>query len=111
MPVLVQSEHLNRNVSGCGILFQMIEHRPAQHVRQEDVEGYRSRVEFAGESETFRSLHCDQDLETFVTRKVAKDLSIMRIILDDEQHRILGLKIVAVIRDMLDLMLRDLHTR
>ena len=37
--VFIESEHLDRNMPGGGILLEMVEHRPSQHVGQEYIEG------------------------------------------------------------------------
>ena len=47
VPVLVQREHLHRNVAGCRILLQLVQDRPAQHVGQEHVQRDRGRMVFA----------------------------------------------------------------
>ena len=41
MPVLIEREHLHGNVARAGVLLEMIQHRPAQHVGQENVERNR----------------------------------------------------------------------
>ena len=102
MPVFIQSQHLHRDVPRCGILFQVIEHGPTQHVGQEDVERNCGRMEFAGQSQRFRAAHRDQHLESFVVRQIAKNAGVVRIIFDDQQDRIVRLQIGAVVGNALD---------
>ena len=45
-----------------GILLQVIEHGPAEHVGQENVERNRGRMEFASERECFGAARRDQHL-------------------------------------------------
>ena len=53
LPVLVQRHDLHRNVPRQRILLELVEHRPAQHVRQEHVERDRRRLELARQRERF----------------------------------------------------------
>ena len=53
VPVFVQGQHLDWDVAGGRVLFQMIEHGPAQHVRQENIERDGGGMEFAGQRERF----------------------------------------------------------
>ena len=106
MPVFIQRQHLDRDVPGGRILFQMIEHRPAQHVGQEDIQRYRCGMEFAGQGQGFCAIHRDQHLESRVARQIAQHPRVVRIIFDDQQDRIVGLQVLAVVGDLLDLQLR-----
>ena len=49
MPILVEREHLDRDMAGACILLEVIEHGPAEHIGQEDVERDRSRMVFLGQ--------------------------------------------------------------
>ena len=53
LPVLIQCQHLNRNVTHGRILLEMVEHGPAQHVRQENIERYGSWMELPGQLQSF----------------------------------------------------------
>ena len=72
MPVFVQSQHLDRNVPRRRVLFQMVEHGPAQHVREEHIQRNRGGMEFARQGQRFRAIHRHQDLETLVVRQDRK---------------------------------------
>ena len=70
MPVFIQREHLNRDVPRGRVLFQMVEHGPAQHVRQEYVQRDGRGMELAGQSERFRAAHGDEHLEALVAGQI-----------------------------------------
>ena len=84
---------------GSGVLFQMVEHRPAQHVRKEYVERYRCWMELAGQSQSFRSAHGHQHLESLVVRQINQNTRVVRIVFNDQQDWIVGLQIRAVVCD------------
>ena len=71
MPVLIQSQHLDRDVAHGRVLLQMIEHRPAEHIRQEDVQRHGSRPKLACQRKAFRSAHSDENLKSAVAGQVA----------------------------------------
>ena len=58
MPVFIQGEHLHRNVPRAGILLQMVQHRPAQHVGQEDIERNGRGMKFVSERRALRFRAC-----------------------------------------------------
>ena len=105
MPVFIQSQHLDWNVPRGWILFQMVQHRPAQHVWQEDIQRNRGGMEFARQSESFRPAHRDQHLESFVARQIAKHSGIVGVILHNQQDSIVRLQIGPVVADTFDLQL------
>ena len=43
--------------------------------------------------------HRDQNLESLVARQIAQNARIVRIVFDDQQHRIAFLQIVAIVLD------------
>ncbi len=100
--VFIERQHLNRNVPGGRILLQVVEHRPAQHVRKENIERNGGRVEFAGQSKRFRAASGHQDLETVIVGQIAQDAGVVRIVFDNQQNGILRLQIFAVVGDLLD---------
>ena len=57
LAVLVQRDDLHRNVAGQRIVLELAQHRPAQHVGQEDVERDRGRLELLGEIERVGAAH------------------------------------------------------
>ena len=48
LAILIHRQHLNRNVPHRGVLFEVVENGPSQHIRQENIERYSGWVEFAG---------------------------------------------------------------
>ena len=55
--------------------------------------------------------HSHQYLESLVARKIAEHAGIVRVVFDNQQDRIVGLQIVAVVGDLLDRMFRDVGQR
>ena len=74
-----------------GILLQMIEHRPAQHVGQEYVQRYGRGMEFTSQRKRFRAARRHQNLEPFVVRQIAQDARIVRIVFHDQQNGVVRL--------------------
>ena len=101
VPVFVERQHLHGNVARGRILLQMIEHGPAQHVGQEDIERDGGGMEFARQRKCFGAAQRDQNLESVVARQVAEHARVVRIVLDDQQDRIVRLQIVAVVLESL----------
>ena len=46
--VFIESQHLNGNMPGGWVLLQMVEHSPAQHIGQKNIQRHSGRVELAG---------------------------------------------------------------
>ena len=85
----------------------MVEHGPAQHVGQEDIQRDSRGMELASQSKGFRTAQGDENLESLIARQIAKHAGIVRIVFDDQQDRIVGLQIVAIVRDLLGRMFGD----
>src|ERR1700687_1184641 len=113
LPVFVQRDDLNRNVSGQRVVLQLTEHRPAQHIGQEHIERHRGGLELLGEIQRLGTAGGDQDLETLVASQVYQDARIMRIVLDNQKNRVPRFEIQPVVRELLDdtLRRRDLQRR
>src|SRR5580692_10818115 len=62
----VNCQYLDRDMPSGRILFQMAEHGPAQHVRQEHVERDGRRVELTGEGQGFCATRSHENLESLV---------------------------------------------
>ena len=106
MAVLVQGKHLHWNVPSRRILLQVVEHRPAQHVGQEDVQRNRGGMELAGQGESFRAAQGYKNFESLVARQITEHAGVVRIVFDDQQNSIVGLQIVAIVQNLLDRMFR-----
>ena len=55
--IVVEGEHLHRNVAGARILLEVVEDGPAEHVGQEDVEGDGGGIVFTGQGQRFGAGH------------------------------------------------------
>ena len=88
LPVLVERDDLHRDVAQRRVLLELAEHRPAEHVGQEDVERDRRRAVLARERQRLGAARRDQHLEALRARQVDEDARVVRIVLDDEQHRV-----------------------
>ena len=92
LAVLVERDDLHRDVPRQRVLLELAEHGPAEHVGQEHVERDRRRLVLLGEVERIGAAHRDQHLEALVAREVDHDARIVRIVLDDQQHGVAGLR-------------------
>ena len=85
-----------------GILLQMIQHGPAQHVRQKNIQHDRQRVEFAGQrAHMSRRGSVTTPLNPLLPHHTQQDLREMRIVLDDQHNRVAGQHGFPVIVDLL----------
>src|SRR2546423_14852466 len=66
--VVIESQHLDWNVTCGRILLQVIKNGPSQHVRKENVEGNCRRMVLAGQCQSFGAPVCDQHLESLIAR-------------------------------------------
>ena len=89
------------NVARGRVELELVEHRPAEHVGQEDVERDGGGVELPGQGQAHRALGGDDALEALVARQAQQDAGVVRIVLDDEQHGVAVLDGVAVVLDVL----------
>ena len=88
MPVFVEGQHLHRDVPGRRILLQVVQHRPAQHVGQENIQRNGRRMILVRERKRFRAARGHQNFKSLVAGKIAQDARIVRIVLDDQQDGI-----------------------
>jgi len=102
MAVFIESENLHGNVPGGGVLLEMVENRPAQHVGKENVERNGGGMELPRQSKSLGASRGDQHFEAFVARQVAQHAGIVRIVFDDQEHRVVRLQILAIVGNMLD---------
>ena len=102
LPVFVQRHDLHGNMPGVGILLQLTQHRPSEHVGKEHVERDRRRLVLARERQRVGAAHRHEHLEALVVRQVDEDARVVRVVLDDEERRIARLEIVAVVGNGFD---------
>ena len=101
LPGLVGRDELHRNVSCQRVLLELVEHRPAEHVRKKDVERHGGREELFGERQRLISTVRHEDLETGTARDVDEEPGIVRVVLDDEQRQVPWDHFVAVVENHL----------
>ena len=83
-------------------MLQLAQHRPAEHIGQEDIERHRGGLELLGEIERLGTAGRDQDLEPLVAGEINQHARIMRIVLDNQENCVPRLEIQSVVRDLLD---------
>ena len=101
LAIFFERHDLHRDVARLRVLLQLAQHRPAQHVGQEDVERHRHRPVLASETQRLAAAHRDQHLEALVVGQIDQDARVVRIVFDDQQDRIVRIEIVAVVGDRL----------
>ena len=106
LAILVERHHLHRDVARLGILLQLAEDGPAEHVGQEDVERHRGRPVLARQRQRVGAARRGQHLEAVVVGEVDEHSRVVRVVLDDEQRRLAGLHVLAVVGHRLDGPLR-----
>src|SRR5690606_27348232 len=75
-------------MAGPRIHLQAAEYRPAEHVRKKNVESDRGRLILAREFERMLPTVGHDDLEATVASEPHHDPRIVRIVLDDQEHRV-----------------------
>ena len=106
VPVFIESQHLDRDVAGGGVLFQMVEHGPTQHVGKKNIQRYCCGMELPGQRQCLRASHGHQHFESLVVRQINQNARIVRIVFHDQQDRIVRLQVFTVVRDALN---REFH--
>ena len=99
LPLLLDREHLHRDVARRRIELQVVEHRPAEHVGQEDVERDGGRQVLARQRQRRLAAVGDDALEALVAREAEQDARVVRVVVDDEQDVVASLDVVAVVGD------------
>ena len=88
LSIFVKRHNLHGNVSCLGVVLQLAEHRPSEHVRQEHIERYGGGTELLGQRQRFGAAHRHQGLEPFVAGEIGQNPSVVRIVFDNQQGRI-----------------------
>ena len=97
--LLLDRDDLHGNVPGGGVELQIIQHGPAEHVRQEDIEGDGGGLKLPREGQGRGAAGGDDAFEPFLPRQAQQDPGIMRIVFDDQQGLVAGLDLLAVVGD------------
>ncbi len=85
LPLLVDRDDLHRDVPRRRVELEVVEHRPAEHVGQEDVERDGGRAVLARQRQRQLPALGDDALEALVARQAQQDARVVRIVLDDQQ--------------------------
>src|SRR5579859_7472474 len=108
MPVFVESEHLDWYVTGGGVLLEMVQDRPAEHVGQRYIQRYRGGMKLPCERQAVHAAQGNEDFEPVIVREVAEDAGIVHVVLDDQQDCVALLQVSAIVFDGRDVgLVRD----
>jgi hypothetical protein len=107
VPVFIERQHLHWNMTCAGILLQVVQDRPAQHVGQENIERYCGGVELPHQREGLRPAGGHQNLETLIAGQITQDPRVVRIIFYNQQGGIVELQIITVVLNLLNRNLLD----
>src|SRR5215471_1102730 len=91
LPVSVYRDNLDRNMPRCGILFNLVEDRPAERVRQEDIETNGSWAVLAHQVQRFYSAHRNQHLVSASVCHVDQHPAVGGVVINNQQRVITGL--------------------
>ena len=83
------------------VLLQLAEHRPAEHVREEDIQRDRGRTVLPSQSERVGPAGRNQHLEPAIVSEVDQDAAVVGVVLHDQKNQVIRLEILPVIRDLL----------
>jgi len=83
-PFLFDTNNLYGNVSCGRILFQVIEHGPAEHIGQENIEHNRQRLKLVSQRAHMRPVGRDDPLQALFPDQAEQDLGEMGIVLNEE---------------------------
>ena len=109
LSILVERHNLNRDVARLGIVLQLTEDGPSEHVRQEDIERHGGGPELLGQCQGLGAPHRHERFQSFVAGEVGQNPSIVRIVFDNQQCRIVWLDIVPIVRHDFGGPLRHAH--
>ena len=107
LTILVQSHDLNGNVPRQWILLKMAQDRPAQHVGQEDIQRDRGGIVFARQFQRFGAACRNQYFEAVIVGQIHHRPQVIGIIFHDQQDRIFGFQIIAIVLRSLERRIRN----
>ena len=93
-------DHVDGDVARRGVVLEAVEHAPAVHVGQADVEGDRVRLHLAGEGEAVGTAGGDERLEPLVVGEVHQEAAEGRVVLDDQDHAVPRVDEGAIVADL-----------
>ena len=87
LALFFQRDDLHRDVARGRVELELVEHRPAEHVGQEDIERDGRRAGTAGPATgPARPCVATMPLKPLSRAKPEQDARVVRVVLDDEQH-------------------------
>ncbi|KAI1695359.1 hypothetical protein Ddc_21281 [Ditylenchus destructor] len=93
----VGGDHAYRQVAGVGIRLQPVQHAPALHVGQEDVQRDQRRPELLRHGQRAGAGGRHQALHAGLPRRFQQHAGEGEVVLDDEQHPVAGDDVLAVV--------------
>ena len=110
LALFFQRDDLHRDVPRRRVELELVEHRPAEHVGQEDIERDGRRAGTAAPATgPCAPLVATMPLKPLSRARPEQDARVVRVVLDDQQHGVARLDVVAVVLDVL--LARDRQDR
>ena len=88
LAVFIKRDDLHGDVTRRRILLQITEHRPTQHVGQENVKRDSGGPELARQGQGIGAAHGHEDFESVVSGEIDQNPGVVRVVFYDQQHRI-----------------------
>ena len=101
LALLVDREDLHRDVPHGRVGLEVVEHGPAEHVGQVDVQGDGVGAELPGKGKARRASGGHDHLEAPVASQAQEDARLVRVVLDHEQHGVALHDALAVVGNVL----------
>ena len=95
--LVFDADDLHRDVARCGVELELVHHRPAQQIGQEQIERDGGRPEAARHADGRRAVQRHQALEAARARQLEQHAGITAVVFDDEHHQIARLKSIPVV--------------
>ena len=100
LPLFVHRDDLHRNMARRRVEFQLVQTvQPRMSGRKMSSE-MADRTILPRERDARRALCGDNSFKTLVSRQAQKNAGIVRIVLDDQHHRVVRSNVVAVVFDL-----------
>src|SRR5207245_2374478 len=84
--VITHRDYVHRDVPGNGIVLQQIQHRPAVHVRQQQIQRDRVRRELLHERQGRAGIRSDHPFESALARNVEERGCKLEVVFHDQDH-------------------------
>ena len=94
---IVYRDHVHGDVPRLRVLLQQVEHVPAIHARELDVQHDRIGLGLLGKRERRVRVHGDQSLETRFVHQIQKSRGECHVIFDDQNDPVTGADVPEVV--------------